>query len=139
MKITYTYTTTCNSFRILKQHLYYCRILHRIRPNKKQVCFQKHIQKLLLQYAQCIFSSHGRCKRPCSVSLAFLLHIAWLCPVSPGGGGIRMARGGIRLVHGLTKSTLITYFSGMKIDPKYAFLYAFFLICPSCPFQNLSI
>ena len=28
----------------------------------------------------------------------------------PGGGGTRMARGGIRLVHGLTKSTLITYF-----------------------------
>ena len=55
------------------------------------------------------------------------------------GGGTRMARGGIRLVHGLTKSTLITYFSGMKIDPKYAFLHAFFLICPSCSFQNLSI
>ena len=50
-----------------------------------------------------------------------------------------MARGGIRLVHGHTKSTLITYFSGMKIDPNYAFLHAFFLICPSCPFQNLSI
>ena len=55
------------------------------------------------------------------------------------GGGTRMARGGISLVHGLTKSTHITYFSGMKIDPKYAFLHAFFLICPSCPFQNLSI
>ena len=27
----------------------------------------------------------------------------------------------------------------MKIDPKYAFLHAFFLIFPSCPFQNLSI
>ena len=40
-----------------------------------------------------------------------------------------MAREGIMLVHGLTKSTLITYFSGMKIDPKYAFLHAFFLIC----------
>ena len=38
-----------------------------------------------------------------------------------------MARGGIRLVHGHTKSTLITYFSGMKIDPNYAFLKAFFL------------
>ena len=36
-------------------------------------------------------------------------------------------------------STLITYFSGMKIDPKYAFLHAFFLICLSCSFQNLSI
>ena len=55
------------------------------------------------------------------------------------GGGTRMARGGIRLVHGLTKSTLITYFSGMKKDPKYAFLHAFFLICLSCSFQNLSI
>ena len=27
----------------------------------------------------------------------------------------------------------------MKIDPKYAFLHAFFLICVSCSFQNLSI
>ena len=54
-------------------------------------------------------------------------------------GATRMARGGIRLVHGLTKNTLITYFSGMKIDPKYAFLHAFFLICLSCSFQNLSI
>ena len=55
------------------------------------------------------------------------------------GEATRMARGDIRLVHGLTKSTLITYFSGMKIDPKYAFLHAFFLICLSCSFQNLSI
>ena len=45
------------------------------------------------------------------------------CP----GGATRMARGGIRLVHGHTKTTLITYFSGMKIDPIYAFLHAFFL------------
>ena len=55
------------------------------------------------------------------------------------GGATQMARGGIRLVHGLTKSTLITYFSGMKKDPIYAFLHAFFLICLSCSFQNLSI
>ena len=54
-------------------------------------------------------------------------------------GATRIARGDIRLVHGLTKSTLITYFSGMKIDPKYTFLHAFFLICLSCSFQNLSI
>ena len=54
-------------------------------------------------------------------------------------GATQMARGGIRLVHGHTNSTLITYFSGMKIDPKYAFLHAFFLICLSCPFQSLSI
>ena len=60
----------------------------------------------------------------------------------PGGGGeegTRMARGGIRLVHGLTKSTLIAYFSGMKIDPKYAFLHAFFLICLSCPFKKFAL
>ena len=54
-------------------------------------------------------------------------------------GATRMARGGIRLVLGLTKSTLITYFVGIKINPKYAFLRAFFLICLSCPFPNLSI
>ena len=52
------------------------------------------------------------------------------------GGATRIARGSIRLVHGLTKSTLITYFSGMKRDPKYAFLHAFFLICLSCSFQK---
>ena len=45
----------------------------------------------------------------------------------------------IILVKGLTKHTLKTYFSGMKIDPKYAFLHAFFLIGPSCPYQNLSL
>ena len=50
-------------------------------------------------------------------------------------GGTRMARGG----SGSSMDTIITYFSGMKIDPKYAFLHAFFLICPSCPFQNLSL
>ena len=49
-------------------------------------------------------------------------------PVPGGGGATRMARGGIRLVHGHTKSTLITYFSGMKIDPKYVFLHAFFFM-----------
>ena len=32
-----------------------------------------------------------------------------------------------------------THFSGMKTDLKYAFLHAFFLVCPSRPFQNLSI
>ena len=61
------------------------------------------------------------------------------CIVHRAGGCTPMARGGIRLVHGLTKSTLITYFSGMKIDLKYAFLHAFFLICLLCPFPNLSI
>ena len=36
----------------------------------------------------------------------------------------------------LQSSTLITYYSGMKKDPKYAFLHAFFLIYLSCSFQN---
>ena len=58
---------------------------------------------------------------------------------SDPGGATQMARGGIRFVHGLTKSTLITYYSGMKKDPKYVFLYAFLLICLSCSSQNLSI
>ena len=44
----------------------------------------------------------------------------------------------IILIKRLSKHTLNMYFSGMKIDPKYAFLHTF-LICPSCPFQNLSI
>ena len=52
-----------------------------------------------------------------------------------GGGALEWQEGVSKLVHGHTKSTLITYFSGMKIDPKYAF----FVTCPSCPFQNLSI
>ena len=43
----------------------------------------------------------------------------------------------IILVKGLSKHTLNTYFSSMKIDPKYLFFHAFVLICPSCPFQNL--
>ena len=34
----------------------------------------------------------------------------------------------IILVKGLSKHTLNTYFPGMKIDPKYAFLHVFFLI-----------
>ena len=73
-------------------------------------------------------------------SLATTLQkIIWHQTLHPTQGGTQMARGGIRLVHGLTKSTLITYFSGMKIDPKYAFLHAFFLICLPCSFQNLSV
>ena len=67
-------------------------------------------------------------------------HSIMLLCLRPGGGGsTRIARAGIRLVHGLTKSTLITYFSGMKIDPKYTFLHAFFLICLSYSFLNLSL
>ena len=54
-------------------------------------------------------------------------------------GGHLYFRLDIIVVKGLSKHTLYTYFSGMKIDPKYAFLHAFFLICRSCPFRNLSI
>ena len=45
----------------------------------------------------------------------------------PGGGHLYLKLDIIR-VKGLSKHTLNTYFSGMKIDPKYAFLHAFFLI-----------
>ena len=78
-------------------------------------------------------TGHHRC------AVKVKLESAILSIRTEGGGCTRMARGGIRLVHGLTKSTLITYFSGMKRDPKYAFLHAFFLIYLSCLFQNLSI
>ena len=63
------------------------------------------------------------------------LQICFKTNVPHPRGATRMSRGGIRLVHGLTKSTLITYFSGMKKDPKYTFLHAFFLLCLSCSFQ----
>ena len=65
-------------------------------------------------------------KRDLIPPLNFLAAITTGCilPIS----ATRMARGGIRLVHfGQTKSTLITYFSGMKIDSKYAFLRVIFL------------
>ena len=68
-------------------------------------------------------------------------YLTWVvrCTVAslaPGGGALEWQN---RLVHGLAKSTLITYFSGMKKDPKYVFLHAFFLVCQSCSFQNVSI
>ena len=56
-----------------------------------------------------------------------------------GGGGHLYFRLDIILVKGLSKHTLNMYISGMKIDPKYVFLHAFFLICLSCPFQNVSL
>ena len=58
--------------------------------------------------------------------------------LGPEGGHLYFRLDIIR-VKGLAKHTLNTYFSGMKIAPKYAFLHAFFLIWVSCPFQNLSI
>ena len=72
----------------------------------------------------CVFgcSKHTKSMQGALISLCVIRGFVW-------EGGTRMARGGIRLVHGLTKSTIIMYFSDMKIDPKYAFLHAFFLIC----------
>ena len=58
---------------------------------------------------------------------------------APSPGGHLYFRLDIIRVKGLSKHTLNTYFSGMKIDPKYSFLHAFYLIWASCPFQNLSI
>ena len=54
-------------------------------------------------------------------------------------GGHLYFRLDIILVKWLSKHTLHTYFSGTKVDSKYAFLHAFFLIFLSCPFKNLSI
>ena len=48
--------------------------------------------------------------------------------VYPGGGGHLYFRLDIILVKGLSKHTLNTYFSGVKLYPKYVFLQAFFLI-----------
>ena len=91
------------------------------------------LRKLWGTVAPPMMLSLGRC-----VIKQILLHGICQANQEPGGG-TRMARGGIRLVHRFTKSTLITYHSGMKKDPKYAFLHAFFFICMSCSFQNLSI
>ena len=57
--------------------------------------------------------------------------LLWL-GLGPMGGGHLYFRLDIILVEGLSKHTLNTYFSGMKIDPKYAFLHAF-------SFMNLSV
>ena len=110
----------------------------------KPCCFRTN----LVHYIQCSWSVGNTVKQSKLDSFFFLLFIMgysiWTLytPVKVEvhtGGGTRMAKGGIRLIHGHTKSTLIMHFSGMKIDPKYAFLHAFFLTCPSCPSQNLSI
>ena len=45
-------------------------------------------------------------------------------------GATRMARGGITWTHKKHPN------QGVKIDLKYTFLHAFFLICPSCPFPK---
>ena len=66
----------------------------------------------------------------------FFNNVIYLAHNYIGGGGHLYFRLDIILVKGLSKHTLNTHFSGMKIDPKFVFLHAFFLICPSCPFQN---
>ena len=68
-----------------------------------------------------------------SISYVFLYLIL---PGYSRGGGNLYFRLDIILVKGLSKHTLNTYFPGMKIDPKYAFLQAFSLICLSCPVQD---
>ena len=66
-------------------------------------------------------------------SILFLLIMIFRIKLKgPGRGGDLYFRLGIILIKGLSKHTLNRYFSGIKIDPKYAFL-------GSCSFQNLSI
>ena len=78
--------------------------------------------------------------RGASVDLASQVRfLTAACTDARGGGGHLHFRLDIILVKRFSNHTLNTYFSGMKIDPKYTFLPAFFLICVSCPFQNLSI
>ena len=69
------------------------------------------------------------CKRP-SASKVVIREISqnrnnWTQKTTPGGGHLYFRLDIIR-VKGLSKHTLNTYFAGMKIDPKYAFLHAFF-------------
>ena len=70
--------------------------------------------------------------------MTFNFFIIFILTIKPQGHHLYF-RLDIILVKGLSRHTLNTYFSDMKIDPKYAFLHAFFLICLSYPFQNLSI
>ena len=53
------------------------------------------------------------------------LIIRWYSECSPGGH--LYFRLDITLIKGFSKHTLNTYFSGMKIEPKYVFLHVFFL------------
>ena len=65
-------------------------------------------------------------------SILFLHSRFLIIKIFPGGH--LHFRLDIILVKSLSKHTLNTYFSGTKIDPKYAF----FLISPSCPFQKIA-
>ena len=82
--------------------------------------------------------------KPALLAIIIMYMYTWACTLhcicyQKSRGGHLYFRLDIIRVKGLSKHTLNTYFSGMKIDPKYAFLHAFFLIWASCPFQNLSI
>ena len=63
------------------------------------------------------------------------------CHNPPGGARVFQAGYHPRLIKRTLKThpKHVAYISGMKIDLKYAFLHAFFLLCASCPFQNLSL
>ena len=65
-----------------------------------------------------------------------LLWLWFLSNLKPGGGHLYF-RLDIILVKGLSKHTLNMYFLGMKIDPKYAFLHAFFLNLSAMYFPKL--
>ena len=58
--------------------------------------------------------------------------------ISPGGGAL-VFQSGYHPRKRTFKAHPKHIFLGMKIEPKYTFLHAFFLICISCPFQTLSI
>ena len=69
---------------------------------------------------------HGVCRIPCYWSAEWWNEIK----SRGGGGGHLYFRLDIVLVKDFQNHTINTYFSGMKIDPKYAFLHSFFLFCP---------
>ena len=102
--------------------------LVQIHHGGSKYCIQKCQMSLSTWNSHSCFKSFLNLPQGC-------VEFQWSCPLS-GGWGTRMVRGGIRLVHGLTKNTLIMYYSGMKKDPKNAFLHAFFLICLSCSFPK---
>ena len=63
-------------------------------------------------------------------------NLLWTPLLPGGGGGHSNGKRGYQAHPGTHKKHPNHVFSGMKINPKYAFLHAFFLICLSCPFQT---
>ena len=63
--------------------------------------------------------------------------VSHLYALIPPRGGHLYFRLDIILVKGFSKHTVNTYFSGMKEDPKYAFLHALFLICSFCHYDQI--